>query len=112
MADIVANVDYFRSKSPLQAKWEYLKQTSPQHGWASRREFFEWSLASGFTSGASLMRLDPSKPHGPDNCYWVIGAPQPSRNIGREEAHARAVSWNKTVNRFRRALGLPLFPEK
>lgn len=38
--------------------------------WESFDKFKDWSLLSGFSAGAKLVRRDLSKPFHPSNCYW------------------------------------------
>ena len=104
----MADVD--KKRPPLAEKWDYIKKAGLGSGWASREEFIEWSLAHGFAPEKSLLRKNKRLPHGPDNCYWRLS--NPGYRESDAEYEEKVLLWNKTVNRFRRALGLPLFPEE
>ena len=110
MASVIVNGVVLTERDQLEEKWRWVLKKSPEHGWASRQDFIKWALSTGFSPEKTLMRKDSSKPHSPDNCYWKMC--QGVYREGLTADHEQAVAWNKTVNRFRRALGLPLFPEK
>jgi hypothetical protein len=110
MADAkIVNGVILQDRDYLMEKWKYFMKLDTAPGWGSLEEFLAWSKVSGYEPGKSLLRKDKRKPHGPTNCYWRWS--DFGYRGGLLEDQARAKSWNKTVNKFRRALGLPLFPE-
>ena len=40
------------------------------HGWESFDDFVKWCSVSGYHKNYHLNRLDPTKPHGPENSFW------------------------------------------
>lgn len=69
--------------------------------------FYWWALATGYQVSAQLRLKDSGLPYSPENCEWVALDQKPCG----DEARERAAGWNKTVNVFRRACGLPPFEE-
>jgi hypothetical protein len=51
--------------------------------WPDFSSFSEWALASGYTEGVQLDRIDRNGPYSPDNCWWV----SPSDNLLRAGLH-------------------------
>lgn len=95
---------------PLYYKYYTMKNRDHVPEWDDPEAFLSWALASGYEPGASLMRDRRRDPYGPDNCYWVKKTtPQAS---GQDQETVELIQrWNKTVNVFRKAAGLPLFKE-
>lgn len=71
--------------------------------------FYYWALASGYHIGARLVLKDPALPYSPENCEWKIEKAEHSWNTA--ETRESITRWNRTVNVFRRACGLPPFEE-
>ena len=92
----------------VREKWYKMQRTGQALEWPNMEVFAEWfeHEADGQVHGLVIHRLDAGQPWGPSNCYLTrrsIQEPIPSEDI---------IKWNKTVNVFRRAAGLPLFREE
>lgn len=95
-------------KKLLLEKFHTMTQEPHVPEWDSRAAFFDWCIMRGFEPGMQLRRKDPSQPFGPQNCELAYTR----QSEAQEAAEAEWVRlWNETVNRLRRAAGLPLFPE-
>lgn len=112
-------------RDPIVEKWYWVTSHPHAEEWDDREAFREWCLSNGYEPGLSLFRRDPSRPYGPDNCYWKTPG---CNSLARSwDAAMRAVwrkldpplteaeaadfrrRWNNTVNLFRGSEGLPLF---
>ena len=76
--------------------------------WDDRATFIDWCIMRGFEPGMCLIRKDTTLPFGPQNCE--VSYTRQSAAQEAPDAEWKRL-WNETVNRFRRAAGLPLFPE-
>lgn len=91
-------------------RWRNLRKKHPVcPEWKNAEAFARWALENGFVPSDKLLILDKGKPLGPDNCRWE---PTKQNSSWRNEEWEAAYRWNKTVNRFRRRLGLEPFPEE
>lgn len=97
-------------KEELLEKWRYICKTYDKPAWYTRAAFIDWCVMSGYEPGMTLSRKDTTLPHSPENCYWVPEDIGLERSVSAEDLDA-IKSWNHTVNRIRKAAGLPLFPE-
>ena len=95
----------------LYSKWLCMRKQRLPHdeAFAQFKPFYNWSMANGYEAGATLKRLDESKPYSPANCFW---APATERTTWTEEEKARIAKWNETVNPIRIHFGLEPFTEK
>lgn len=97
----------------IRDKWYKLQKNDHAREWDSMESFAEWCKreAGGLVHGLAIRRFDPEKPWGPDNCYLQkLDIKEP--DIKEPAPNKDAIKWNKTVNVFRRAAGLPLFREE
>lgn len=88
----------------LYETWKRIRKFPYDPAWNSFPVFYDWAMAEGYILGDRLVRLDESRPYGPDNCYW-------------KDLHDDAVSvqwvgawcekWDQTVERLRKHFGLP-----
>jgi hypothetical protein len=109
-------------------KWRRVKKQDHVPEWDNWENFYEWCHDTHYTPGDKLLRIYPTEPYGPDNCFWMerpawpddepetLPWPEPDAETttdpGIERIDREFVRrWNRTVNVFRRALGLSLFPE-
>lgn len=94
----------------LYHKWCRIRKLPHSHEFNYFMDFYEWSMAEGYTSGASLKLLYEDKPYSPENCLWVHRKPEsPSWTEEEKEQISR---WNKTVNRIRVHYGMEPFEQK
>lgn len=96
------------NQDPLYRKWCKLRTKDHDQAWDSYPVFHKWCEKSGYTPGMMLVRKRKSQPYGPGNCEWAKASRIPEDDSERAETIRL---WNKTVNRFRRAVGLIPFPE-
>jgi hypothetical protein len=92
----------------LKKKWSDMLRSPHVPEWDSWETFLAWSRSTGYTPGDMLQRKSYDHPYGPDNCRWIDGR---SSSKWVQELMEAARGWNKTVNKIRRAYGLPLFKE-
>lgn len=102
-----------RTSEAIRKKWYKMLQRDHVPEWDDREAFTKWceQEADGRTGAMALRRFDPSRPFGPDNCYLQDLPGYQSGEAGRPDPET-VRKWNKTVNVFRRAAGLPLFKEE
>lgn len=79
--------------------------------WTVFPNFYRWALETGYQLGEKLCRYDTNEPYSPDNCCWRSMCSYEGR-VSERERMETINRWNKTVNVFRKACGLPLFPVK
>lgn len=48
----------------------WYRSIRPDTTWGSFDEYLRWARDTGCQPGYQLRKLDPMKPHGPDNSYW------------------------------------------
>lgn len=97
-------------------KWEHLYnkyknnvQPSEKAGpWKSFQGFSRWAMENGYQDGGSMRRRDSTKPHSPENSYFI--APSGCKKEYSQEELRFIRKWNQTVNRLRQAVGLEPFP--
>lgn len=96
----------------LYNKWIRVHRQPHSEEFDTYAGFYEWAMCTDYADGDMLKRENTRAPFSPDNCYWLpADAARVSYGI-RAEAEAEMVAqWNKTVNRFRKYYGLPLFNE-
>lgn len=96
----------------LYGKWvDMRKKACVTPEFLNFRYFYDWCMQSGYSYGSWLLRRDSTLPFSPQNCYWKeTGKNRTLANADLERAYV--LKWNKTVNRFRRHYGLPLFDEE
>lgn len=71
--------------------------------------FYQWAMRNGYESGKTMLRRDSEKPVSPENCYFVEGErKEPFSGEERIDWNRR---WTATVNRIRKAWGMPLLPD-
>lgn len=92
-------------KKLLLEKFHKMTQEPHVPEWDDRATFIDWCILRGFEPGMYLIRKDKTQPFGPRNCELSF---HKTEEVTETEW---MWLWNKTVNRFRRAAGLPLFPE-
>lgn len=63
--------------------------------------FCTWAMANGYEIGKQILRIDRTKPRGPENCY-VCTLGVDSKTV--ENNKARAKSYDQSVEQFRQAL--------
>lgn len=76
-----------RDKGNTSYKFYGAKGVKVSEEWATFAAFKEWALASGYSQGLSIDRLDPSGDYAPSNCEWVTK----SENSKRMLAHRRSL---------------------
>lgn len=94
----------------IRKKWYNVKKQDHAPEWDDLGAFTEWfeRESGGQDRYKILRRFNQSKPFGPDNCYLqdLTGGQH------GDQTDEDVIKWNKTVNVFRRAFGLPLFREE
>ena len=76
-----------RDKGNTSYRFYGAKGVKVSEEWATFAAFKEWALASGYSQGLSIDRLDPSGDYAPSNCEWVTK----SENSKRMLAHRRSL---------------------
>ena len=67
------------------------------HGWESFDDFVKWCSVSGYRKNYHLNRLDPTKPHGPENSFWdrtLLERPE-KRLRHREKTRVKPAVWSR-----------------
>lgn len=96
-------------KHELRRKYDNAFQRGGVNGFFNFGTFYRWAIAQGFTPGDTLRRKDAKKPFNPENCYFVKSEIQPPFYGAEKDDFIRR--WNRAVNPFRRAAGMPPFPD-
>lgn len=78
--------------------------------WKVFPNFYKWAIESGYVIGAKLCRYDENEPYSPDNCNWQIMKNNDNARMYDKAVRETMNRWNRTVNVFRKACGLKLFP--
>lgn len=73
--------------------------------WLDFMNFYEWSLANGYTDNLSIDRIDSSKDYEPSNCRWVTYKVQ--GNNTRANHYLEYMGERKTMAEWAEAVGLP-----
>lgn len=88
----------------LYSKWMKYVRNDRTDDWYSFRDFYSWTMLQGFEIGDRLIKIDPTKPHSPNNSTWVT--PYKSDDGYTEKERAWICLWNQTVNRIRVACNM------
>lgn len=88
-------------------RWRRLRKKPHDPMFDDFKSFCDWSMRNGYTSVASLLKIDKSQPFTPENCIWR--EPDVDCAIRGEEAKERCRKRNETVNRIRIAFGMEPF---
>ena len=95
----------------LYNKWRTVKRNVPENGtFADFENFYNWAVRNGHQMGTTLIRYSKEKPFEPGNCVFVQTGEKDDTYYPSD--YIRIYQWNRTVNRLRKAVGLPLFPEE
>lgn len=111
---------YGLSGAAVNTLWDcWRRKKLAGQGFESFDAFVLWSSVNGYKAYAHLERLDESRPHGPENSYW-LGKDMPQPEAGEqgypcgkcpEESHcrqicpARARYWDAGMRELRRMFG-------
>lgn len=96
--------------SEMKKKWYAMRRCPHDPVWDKYEVFAAWCKETGFKEGFSLYRDDAAKPYGPTNCHW---SGTDIKRIQKDKTAKEFIyRWNKTVNRFRKVVGLRPFSEE
>lgn len=82
-------------------EWRY---STPENNYEGLRNFYNWSMSTGYRDGLSLDRKDPNGPYAPWNCRWVNNYIQ--SNNKRDNIFIDYMGNRYTAAQWGRALGI------